>query len=376
MKHYRVLAIMICCLYLVSCVLNPTIAVPLPAHPLYVIHGQNAVPGQQSAITLVDRDTWTALGTRTFPASFIYQATYDQDAIWFGLAGDVDNDAFTAVRVQPGLEAHRKIATCMEPSYVHRYQQTLLVVCPERGFVGKIQRIDAASGILLNETEVATQWGDMYVHFSYLIGDEVYVEGSSFNKEDTEYTTVVVFDAGTLQQKRIIHADGILGTHDLIVGEDGTIYMLNFSSHYLQDEGQPFADVYTFDPSTYTYSPLPLIQRSPLYGAILDGYLYTIHFSDLSIAGNRPNHVEIHKTNLTTWQNTHWKYPANGWSRIGDMAAIDGRILITKYSDSNAGNEGIYALDTTTGELSMVMQLPGATLLLEPHMGTFGNPQN
>ncbi len=366
---------MICCLYLVSCVLNPTIAVPLPAHPLYVIHGQNAVPGQQSAITLVDRDTWTALGTRTFTASFIYQATYDQDAIWFGLAGDVDNDAFTAVRVQPGLEAHRKIATCMEPSYVHRYQQTLLVVCPERGFVGKIQRIDAASGILLNEVTAQTSQGDMYIQFSVLFRDELYVNGDGIMGNAGNPSEIQVYDPVTLQLKRKIVLPDVIGITEAIpYGDD--ILFLNMSSHYRESLHDTFHDVYRYSPDTNILTPLPLIQRSPMQGVIVDNTLYTIHFSQpFATEGRMPN-VEIYKTHLDTYQQTHWTYPTNGWSHIGDMAAIDGRILITKYYDSNAGNEGIYALDTTTGELSMVMQLPGATLLLEPHMGTFGNPQN
>jgi len=354
------------CIWLTGCALNPLVALSVPTHPLYVIAGQNAVPGYGSAaISLVDRDRWQLVGTRSFQTSYVHQATSDGQSIWFGLAGDVNNDAALVKHISPQLQEASTYDSCLEPKHVHLYQQSLIVVCPEFGLAGRIQRIDIATGRIIAENEINTQWGSMFVDFSYLVNDKVFIEGSSFHPDDTGPITVIVFDAKTLTYQKTIHADEILGTSDVVTDADGTRYLLNYSSQFLQDDGKPFADVYIFDPHTYRYIAQPLIQRSPLRGTILNDFLYTVHFTHEINSPNRPNRVEIHKTNLQTWEHTYWYYARETWEYIGDMATIDGRIFLTKYHSDDKHADGVYELNIDTGELIQRIHIPDASLLVD-----------
>jgi len=362
----RVMLICWLCIWLTGCALNPLVALPVPTHPLYVIAGQNAVPGYGSAaISLVDRDTWRLIGTRSFQTSYVHQATSNGHAIWFGLAGDVNNDAAIVKNISPQLQETSTYASCLEPKHVHLYKQSLIVVCPEFGLSGRVQRIDIASGRVLAETEINTQWGSIFVDFSYLVNDKIYIEGSSFHPDDTGPMSVIVLDAATLTYQKTIHASEILGTNDVITDEHGTIYLLNYSSQFLEDNGKPFADVYVFDPQTERYIAQPLIQRSPLRGTILGDFLYTVHFTHQINSPNRPNRVEIHKTNLHTWEHTYWYYAQETWEYIGDMTTIDGRIFLTKYHSDDTQDDGVYELNTDTGELIQRIHIPAASLFVD-----------
>lgn len=364
MKHF----ILFCwlCACLTGCAFNPLFALTVPEHPLYVIAGQNAVPGYgEAAISLIDRDRWQLIGTRHFQTSYVHQATSDGQSIWFGLAGDINNDAAIVKNIGSELQEHTTYHSCLEPKHVHLYQQSLIVVCPEYGVLGRVQRIDIASGAVLAETEINTQWGSMYVDFSYLIQDKLYIEGSSFHPDDTGPMTVLVLDATTLVTQRTIHAEEILSTADVVTDDAGTVYLLNYSSLFLQHDGKPFADIYMFDQQTSRYIAQPLIQRSPVYGAILGDFLYTVHFTEKIVSEHAPSRVEIHKTHLRTWEHTYWYYASEVWSTIGDMAVVDGRILLTKYNSTDPQDDGIYELNTDTGALTQRIHIPGASLIVD-----------
>jgi len=353
------------CIWLTGCALNPLVALTVPMHPLYVIAGQNAVPGYGSAaISLVDRDTWSLIGTRSFQTSYVHQATSDGQSIWFGLAGDVNNDAAQAVQVDPALAAHVQFETCVEPTGIYHFTEFALVVCRQDGLKGKIQQIQTRTGQLMKEVEVTTDQGDMYVFNSFVYQNELYVNGGSIHSAVTDPSALYVYDVHTLDHVRNVELPRVIGVSHAIAHDDGLL-LLNFSSHYQESMRQAFHDVYFYDATKNSVTPLPLIQRSPMQGVILDDYLYTVHFS-APFASEQPTQaIQIFKTNLHTWQQSHWNYAPHDWYAIGDMTTIDGRIFLTKYHSDDKHADGVYELNIDTGELIQRIHIPDASLLVD-----------
>jgi hypothetical protein len=102
-----------------------------------------------------------------------------------------------------------------------------------------------------------------------------------------------------------------------------------------------------------------------MQGVIFDGYLYTVHFTAPFTAEQPPQAIQIFKTNLQTWQQSHWNYSIHEWYTIGDMTTIDGRILLTKYNSNDPQDDGIYELNTDTGALTQRIHIPGASLIVD-----------
>lgn len=363
MKHFMLFCWL--CVCLTGCTLNPLFALAVPAHPLYVIAGQNAVPGHgEAAISLVDRDRWQLIGTRYFQTSYVHQATSDGQSIWFGLAGDINNDAAQAVQVDTALADHVPFETCVEPTGIYHFTEFAIVVCRQDGFMGKIQQIHTRTGQLMKEVEVTTAQGDMYIFNSFVFQDELYVNGDSLHSSADNPSVLYVYDVQTLNHVRNVELPRIIGVND-VIPHNGGLMLLNFSSHYQETMQQAFHDVYFYDSTQPTITPLPLIQRSPMQGVILDGYLYTVHFSAPFTAEQPPQAIQIFKTHLQSWQQSHWNYSTHEWYTIGDMAVVDGRILLTKYDASDPQDDGIYELNTDTGELTQRIHIPGASLIVD-----------
>ena len=363
MKHLMLICWI--CVCLTGCALNPLVALTVPTHPLYVIAGQNAVPGYGSAaISLVDRDTWRLIGTRSFQTSYVHQATSNGHAIWFGLAGDVNNDADQAIQVETSLATHVQFETCAEPTGVYDFTEFALVVCRQDGLKGKIQQIDTRTGQLLKEVDVTAAQGDMYLFNSFVHQNELYINGSSIQSTVSDPSALYVYNVHTLEHVRNVELPSVLGvSHTLAY--NGGLLLLNFSSHYQETMSQIFHDVYFYDATKNSVTPLPLIQRSPMQGVILDEHLYTVHFSAPFTSEQPPQAIQIFKTNLQTWQQSHWNYALHDWYAIGDMTTIDGRIFLTKYHSDDTQDDGVYELNTDTGELTQRIHIPAASLFVD-----------
>ncbi|MBM4412353.1 MAG: hypothetical protein FJ040_02730 [Chloroflexi bacterium] len=356
-------------LFLISC--TPAWqSVEIPAQPLYVVAGKRAIPGlDASAIWLLDRTTFAPTTQRDLPLTFIHDGFIDTQRIWLGYAGDLNEDAYDAATLSLDLRSAHTHRVCMEPISVHPFGDDVLVLCQERGFEGKVVRMRAETGEILQEQSLVTNFGDMMLLTSYLHNNELVIFGITRNdyQNQDEGCELQIIDPDTLTRKKCLTTQGhLVSPGGFLKIDDQTLYILNESSAYLESEQRPATDVFRYRTGDSVLTPLANFGRSPEMGTIHDGYLYTVHNIWDSYYLTEASMTRIYKTNLATWESTYWEYDFYEWRYIGDIATVDGHILLTRFGHDDVNQEGLYRLNTDTGELTMVVALPGVSLILMP----------
>lgn len=341
--------------------------VDMPTQPLYVVTGKRAIPGlDASAIWLLDRTTFAPATQRALPLTFIHDGYIDTQRIWLGYAGDLNEDAYEAANLSLDLRTTHTHRACMEPVSIHPFGPDVIVLCQERGFEGKVVRMNAETGEIVAEAPLITKHGDMMFYTSKLFNGELLVFGCTLSQDyiPSEGCELQIRDPKNLYIDRIVK--GLCGPSDFLQIDKDTLYILNESSAFLEAEHRPATDIFRYQTGDHELTPLANFGRSPEMGTILDGYLYTVHNIWDSYHLTESSMTRIYKTNITTWTSTYWEYDFEEWRYIGDIAAIDGQVLITRFGHDDIAQEGLYRLNTATGELTMLAQLPGVSLILQP----------
>lgn len=360
-RYITIILIWLCC---VSCTNLPSIPLKVPQSPVYVVSGRDGVAGYgHSQVTLLDRSSFRPVGSRNLVTTYIESGAYINNAVWLGFAGDNNDDKFIVSKITDDLAFQRDYITCMEPRAVHHYHDTLIVLCQDRGFVTVAMTLSLVDGHVIASRDITTDAGDMFFDMSFLIGDELIIQGGSHNTS-ANFPEFHVLDPTTLDLKRKIQVSHVTGITETIINNN-TVYLLNGASHVDEQDGHPFVDIYTYHEGDSAFTPQPLIARSPQHGVIHDGYLYTIHNTWPFIPATDMPDIMVYKTNLTTWEQVHWKYPYDECKYTGDMAVIDGHIMLTRFWSDDSADDGLYELDPTTGALTQRASIPGASLIID-----------
>lgn len=360
--------ILISLFVLCSCGTLQVLPMTVPVKPVYVVAGRDGAVGYgHTTISLVNRENWQIMGNRNLTTSYIESGTHTASDVWIGFAGDTNEDKYIVSKISYDLAHQTDHITCMEPRAIHRYHDSLIVLCQDRGFVAVVMRIRMSDGKVLAQRELTTQWGDMFFDNSFLIGDEVVVQGGSHSAPSDSPPEIQVLDANTLAQKRLIPNQASVGIAEAIVQGD-TVYILNTISDYSESAHLPFADIYTFHAGDTQFTPMPLVARAPQQGVIVGNILYTLHNTWPALKQPGTTKIFIYKTDLTTWQTTHWEYDYATWNHISDIAAIDGHIMLANYWREQPDDEGLYELDPQTGTLTQRVAIRGASLVIDTAM--------
>jgi hypothetical protein len=364
---FRIISICLMALFITSCTSFWQPVVTIPTNPIYVVTGKRAIPGlDASAIWLLDRTTFTPATQRSLPLTFIHDGFIDAQHIWLGYAGDLNEDAYEAANLSLDLRTTQTHRACMEPISIHPFGDDVIVLCQERGFEGKVVRMHAETGEILRQSPLITKHGDMMFYTSTLFNGELLVFGCTHSQDykPSEGCELQVRDPQNLHISRIVK--GLCGPSDFIQIDTDTLYILNQASASLESENRPATDIFRYRTGDRELTPLANFGRAPEMGTILDGYLYTVHNIWDSYYLTEESKTRIHKTNLTTWESTYWEYEFFEWRYIGDIATIDGQILVTRFGHDDVTKEGLYRLNTDTGDLAMVAALPGVSMILQP----------
>ena len=357
----------ILCVYvslLCSCGMIPQIPVPVPTKPLYIVASLDGIPdASRTHITSIDRTNWNILGERRLVSTDIPSGLFLDNVIWLTFSGDINTDKFIVSKITNDLAFQTDYVTCMEPRSIHAYRDTLLVLCQDRGFVTVAMVISQQDGHVITSRDLTTEHGDMFFDMSFLIGDELVVEGGTY-QEVAQRTEFHVLDPTTLELKRKLSVTGEITFNEAIT-HNNTVYLLNGASHIDEQEGKPVVDVYTYHEGDTSFTPLAPIARSPQHGVIHDGNLYTIHNTWPFIPETETPMITIYQTNLTTGAQTHWEYDYDTHDTSGDMAVIDGHIMLTRFWSDDSADDGLYELDLVTGTLTQRASIPGASLIID-----------
>jgi len=357
----------ILCVYvslLCSCGMIPQRPIPVPAQPVYIVAGRDGIEGYgHTHITLIDGRSFKIAGNRTVDTTYIESGVYVDSTIWLGFAGNNNTDKFIVSKISNDLAFQTDYVTCMEPRSIHAYRDTLLVLCQDRGFVTVAMVISQQDGHVITSRDLTTEHGDMFFDMSFLIGDELVVQGGSHNAS-ANFPEFHVLDPTTLELKRKLAITSLIGITEAIT-HNNTVYLLNGASHIDEQEGKPVVDVYTYHEGDTSFTPLAPIARSPQHGVIHDGNLYTIHNTWPFIPETETPMITIYQTNLTTGAQTHWEYDYDTHDTSGDMAVIDGHIMLTRFWSDDSADDGLYELDLVTGTLTQRASIPGASLIID-----------
>lgn len=355
------------CVYiavLCSCGMIPQIPIPVPTKPLYIVAGLDGIPDvSRTHITSIDRTNWNILGERRLVSTDIPSGLFLDNAIWLTFSGDINTDKYIVSHISADLAFQTDYITCMEPRAIHAYRDTLLVLCQDRGFVTVAMVISRSNGNVITSRDLTTEHGDMFFDMSFVIGDELVVEGGTY-QEVAQRTEFHVLDPTTLELKRKLSVNGEITFTEAITDND-TVYLLNGASHIDEQEGRAVVDIYTYRAGDTSFTPLAPIARAPQHGVIHDGYLYTIHNTWPFIPETETPVVTIYQTNLRTWEQTHWEYDYDTHDTSGDMAVIDGHIMLTRFWSDDSADDGLYELDPATGALTQRASIPGASLIID-----------
>lgn len=367
---FRIIYTCLIALFITSCTPFWQPAVTMPTNPLYVVTGKRAIPGlDSSAIWLLDRTTFETTTQRSLPLTFIHDGFIDAQHIWLGYAGDLNEDAYEAANLSLDLRRTDTHRACMEPISIHPFGSDVIVLCQERGFEGKVVRMHADTGEIVRESPLITKHGDMMFYTSKLFNGELLVYGCTLspNYKPTEGCELQVRDPNNLTISAVLKTSNkeILNPAQFIQYDSKTLYVLNQASAPLEAEGRPATDIFRYQTGDRELTPLANFGRSPEMGTILDGYLYTVHNIWESYYLTEDSMTRIYKTNLATWESTYWEYDFYEWRYIGDIAAIDGRILVTRFGHDDVAQEGLYQLNTDTGDLTLRAALPGVSMILQ-----------
>ena len=339
--------------------------IALPPHPLFVIAGKHALPGSTaSTVRVVDRKTLKPIGDRTLKVSYINEALYDGSALWYGYAGDIDVDMNTVAKLSPDLASETLYDVCVEPNGIHDDGTAIIVLCTVNGIVAHATRIDKATGRIVAEADIVTKWGDMMYVDSILSNGEliVYGGGDYANEANRTAQEFQIRDPKTLKLIRIVESpDTELGMSDFLVHDDA-IYILNMASKSATEYGSQPIDFLRYRTGATALEPLPNTVRSPTLGTIRGNELIAVHN-----VGNNIDYspVTITVTDLTTWQYHSWEFDGSVWSYINDIATIDGQIILAVPRTTDEAREGLYEFDPTTGAMTFVSAIPGASLIVD-----------
>ena len=355
------------CVYvsiLCSCGMIPQLPITVPPQPVYVVAGRDGIEGYgHTHVTLIDGSSFNVAGDRTVDTTYIETGIYTNKTLWLGFAGNNNTDKFIVSKITNDLAFQTDYITCMEPRSIHTYHATILVLCQDRGFVTVAMVIDQKDGHVITSRDLTTEQGDMFFDMSFLIGDELVIQGGSHNAAAI-FPEYHVLDPTTLELKRKIQVSQLIGITEAIIDND-TVYLLNGASHIDAQADKPVVDVYTYHEGDTSFTPLAPIARSPQHGVIHDGYLYTIHNTWPFTPETDTPIVTIYQTNLATWAQTHWEYDYTTHDTSGDMAVIDGHIMLTRFWSDDPKDDGLYELDPATGTLTQRASIPGASLIID-----------
>ncbi|MFZ9857027.1 MAG: hypothetical protein ACO3F2_01660, partial [Roseiflexaceae bacterium] len=146
----RIITTCLVALFITSCTPFWQPTVTIPSNPLYVVTGKRAIPGlDNSAIWLLDRTTFIPATQRSLPITYIYDGFINAQNIWLGYAGDINEDAYEAATLSLDLRSSQTHRACMEPISIHPFGTDVIVLCQERGFEGRVVRMNAETGEIL-----------------------------------------------------------------------------------------------------------------------------------------------------------------------------------------------------------------------------------
>lgn len=335
---------------------------------------------RDSAVSCLDPHTQAVTARYGLPPEHAAAGAVDSlGRIWVGLAGTDQRSGNRVLVMNPNGTTEAVLTSCSIPSAItmaptadgerspgatgsaladraEAESPAAFVVCAGSGFDGAVERYDA---VTLRRTAAIslTLAGDPYLPLAGAANAEWLVVSGMARGPDSavRYSVVSVLDAQTLAvawQSKLLAATDIWDI--LPDGED--FLLLNAASA----EDELAGDVLQLAPGTgFTLTPLQ-VAPAPVWGTRAGDLLYLYHNGAWnSVAQTPQRQVSVYDLRRGSVQVT--PLPDN-WN-AQDLALLDGEVLLSRWWADDGRQDGLYAVDLSTGALTLRANILGADKL-------------
>lgn len=325
-------------------------------HLLYVVATGVEYPfGKRNELIVLNADTFEEINrTRLMDNTLFFKFSQDPlGQIWIGYAGALENPTKRVDVFASDGTLLRSMDLCTWPNVTISFAAgAAFVPCYLNGFHAQLAIIDLNTYAVKTRIELTAE-----PHFSLLSSSAnqrtVLIIGSS-----QTHGTLLFFNpiTGDLQYNVSIYGGANIKT---IIHHENRFYLLNKGSSLNTDNPIDMRIVDYADPPIIT--DYRMAERSPALGFIVGDVLWTYHHP-LPTAQNSERR-SISQYELTTGKTKSWRLPDHWWA--GDMILLNGKIVLTRrHSIDPNETDGLYEFNSETGQLSQILELPGAHLLL------------
>jgi hypothetical protein len=314
------------------------------------------------SLTLIDPASWAAQRTVTLPRSKVRQLSRDpQGRIWVGFYGTstlIDNRV--QVYSADGDLLH-ELQPCQAPAAGISFAAgRAFIACALNGFSGQVVVLDLATMAVERTIDLKLADRALMLITSAADEDAVVVVGIAVDPDKPSYNVITIIDPQTLALRAQLNAGA---NTDIwrVLPHGGRFYMLNAAS-WRQERDQA-NDLLVLDVTGAPRLTTLALAPSPVWGAIDGDVLYAYH----NPVWDQPNDDgtrTISRLDLRTGAKQTWPLPQNWFA--GDLAVLDGQILLSHQAGRGQTDDGVYRFDPASGALKPVLSSTQANQLLLP----------
>lgn len=306
----------------------------------------------RKGLTIVSRTNWKPV--RSIPLGGEGQEYVSLDPagrVWVAHYG-LDTDPGTTVEVfQPDGDRIAEISTCMQNRRVVFAADHAFVACEQNGFKGMLKRIDLKTFEIDGTADVSFPPSSFaIVAGTGTIAGTVAVPCTIDGNPGT--SGVISFDPATLA---VIQARSLGPTTvdvEQMLPYGASALLLNLASAYAKPAGS-ISDVFRLDGVPSTVTGMRLF-GSPRAGTVMGDMLF-----GYSIIGYAPPQATISHRNMTTEEVGTW--PSSLPGTVERMDSDGQQVFLAHYETTADAADGLYVLDTDSGQLSQLVNVPDVT---------------
>lgn len=329
-----------------------------------MLAGQNVAGGfANNALVAFDAKTMTIRAKTPLPRSWAKNLARDPNGnIWIGFSGNLRDSDRRVQIYSPQGQLLKTLQPCTDPEAGISFAAgRAFIACAENGLSGKVVAVDVNTLEIIETLTLAWSDGPLLLIASAANEKSVVITGLTSGPEEASYSIATLIDPQTLE----LQAQIPLGKNTdvwRILPHGERFYLLNAAS-YRQPREQA-NDLLLLTPGDPPSVAAAALAPSPVWGALDGNVLYTFHNPAWNSTVTDP-HRQLARLDLASQQLQTWTLP-DEWN-ASDLAIIEGQIILVKWEYwSGDVNDGLYRFDSTTGQLTLVLNVADASAVLPP----------
>ena len=331
-------------------------SIRMPEYPLYVL-GQTIMGpnrSQYNELVIVDPDTWSVVRRIPLPKGTPWSIDRDpQGRIWVGYATMAGSSDSRVAVVSSEGELEQVLRPCGDPSYgIHFSDTHAFVPCRMNGFFGQVSVVDLQD-LAVTQT-IEPQYEEK---FSLTASGSGNGKLLLFGGGETKNWLALVDTQTFTITETLTHP--FSNINDVVYHAE-QFYLLNKINAMFPEKSEALLHLTLSSPSTLEEIHLP--GEGATWGTIAEDQLYVYQNPRYGTTSSSPLRF-ISRLDLTTGETESWSLP--DWWNAGDIAWVNGKLILSyRRLEDPEQTSGLYEFNPETGELTQLLHLPGAELLL------------